>query len=58
MTFQWGSSGQASLLSSGVLIVEGARDESEAYDLYRLLVVDGLKIPYPDEHRQKEPTST
>jgi molybdopterin/thiamine biosynthesis adenylyltransferase len=58
MTFQWGSSGQASLLSSGVLIVEGARDESEAYDLYRLLVVDGLKIPHPDEHRQKEPTST
>ena len=57
-TFRWGSSGQASLLSSGVLIVAGARDESEAHDLYRLLVVEGLNIPYADEHQQQETTST
>jgi molybdopterin/thiamine biosynthesis adenylyltransferase len=52
ITFQWGTSGRASLLSSGILIVEGARDESEAYDLYRLLVVEGLNIPHPEEDEQ------
>jgi molybdopterin/thiamine biosynthesis adenylyltransferase len=58
ITFQWAQTGKASLLSSGVMVVEGARDESEARDLYRLLVVEGLNIPYPDEHQQQEPTST
>jgi molybdopterin/thiamine biosynthesis adenylyltransferase len=52
ITFQWGASGRGSLLSSGILIVEGAGDESEAYDLYRLLVVEGLNIPHPEEDEQ------
>ncbi len=56
LTFQWGASGQASLLSSGILIVEGARDESEAYGLYHQLVVEGLGIPCPDEDEPGEPT--
>ena len=58
ITFQWAPTGKASVLSSGVMIVEGARDESEARDLYRLLAVEGLNIPYPDEQQQQEPTST
>ncbi len=43
-TFAWGSEGLASLLVSGVMIVEGARDEQEAGDLYRSLVEEGLGI--------------
>jgi len=54
ITFQWGASGRASLLSSGILIVEGARDESEAYGLYRLLVVEGLNIPHSEEGERQE----
>jgi molybdopterin/thiamine biosynthesis adenylyltransferase len=56
LTFQWGTSGQASLLSSGILIVQGARDESEAYNLYHRLVVEGLGIPSPDENEPEETT--
>jgi hypothetical protein len=37
--------GLASLLVSGIMIVEGARDEKEAADLYSSLVNDGLGIP-------------
>jgi len=44
-TFAWGSTGLASLLVSGIMIVEGARDEEEAGDLYRSLVDEGLGIP-------------
>lgn len=58
ITFRWAPTGKASLLSSGIMIVEGARDESEARDLYRLLAVEGLNTPYPDEQQQQEPTST
>jgi hypothetical protein len=41
-TFTWGPTGLASLVVSGILIVEGARDEQEAGDLYRSLVGEGL----------------
>ena len=58
ITFQWGASGQASLLSSGIMLVEGARDESEALDLYRLLVAEGLNIPLADEGEPHEMAST
>ena len=43
-TFEWGQTGRASLLSSGIMIVEGARDEGEAYDLFRRLVIQGLGV--------------
>jgi molybdopterin/thiamine biosynthesis adenylyltransferase len=44
-TFNRGSDGVASLLTSGIMIVEGARDEQEASDLYRSLVNQGLGTP-------------
>jgi molybdopterin/thiamine biosynthesis adenylyltransferase len=44
ITFNRGSKGTASLLTSGVLIVEDATDEEEAYQLYRQVVVEGLNI--------------
>jgi molybdopterin/thiamine biosynthesis adenylyltransferase len=44
-TFAWGSTGQASLLASGIMIVEGAQDDQEARHLYRSLVDEGLGIP-------------
>jgi molybdopterin/thiamine biosynthesis adenylyltransferase len=45
ITFAWGCGGQASLLASGLLIVQGAHSEAEARDLYRSLVEEGLAIP-------------
>lgn len=48
ITFDRGAAGSASLLTSGVMIVEDARDEEEAYQLYRRLVVEGLKVPLSD----------
>ncbi|TKJ28154.1 MAG: 4-methyl-5(B-hydroxyethyl)-thiazole monophosphate biosynthesis protein [Chloroflexi bacterium B3_Chlor] len=44
ITFDRGAKGSASLLVSGVMVVEDAADEEEAYDLYRELVVEGLNI--------------
>jgi molybdopterin/thiamine biosynthesis adenylyltransferase len=44
-TFFWGPAKQASLLSSGIMIVEGVRDDQEARDLYRSLVDEGLGSP-------------
>jgi molybdopterin/thiamine biosynthesis adenylyltransferase len=55
-TFQWGSTGQASVLASGVMIVEGARTEMEAYDLFHTLVVEGLSVALADEDRRQEPS--
>jgi len=57
-TFQWSSTGQASVLASGVMIVEGARTETEAYDLFHTLVVEGLNIALPDEDRRQEPSQS
>jgi adenylyltransferase/sulfurtransferase len=44
ITFNRGPKGTASLLTSGVLIVEDAADEEEAYQLYRQTMVEGLNI--------------
>jgi molybdopterin/thiamine biosynthesis adenylyltransferase len=41
-TFHWRPESQASLLASGVLIVEGAHTEEEVHDLFQSLVVEGL----------------
>lgn len=54
-SFQWGSTAQASLLASGVMIVEGARTETEAYDLFHALVVEGLNVGLSDEDRRPDP---
>jgi len=48
ITFHWAPSGKASLLSSGVMIVEGARDEGEAYELFSSLVTEGLSSQQSD----------
>jgi molybdopterin/thiamine biosynthesis adenylyltransferase len=45
ITFQWTPTGKASLLSSGVMIVEGARDEGEACKLFSSLVAGGRRSP-------------
>jgi molybdopterin/thiamine biosynthesis adenylyltransferase len=44
ITFTWGSERLASLLTSGIMIVEDARDEQQAFDLYGSLVEQGLGI--------------
>jgi molybdopterin/thiamine biosynthesis adenylyltransferase len=45
VTFKKGSDFKASILSSGVMIVEGMKDEGEAYSFYIKIVVDGLNVP-------------
>ena len=55
-TFDWSPTGRASLLSSGIMIVEGARDEGEAYDLFRRLVIHGLGVPESDVDHQSGPS--
>jgi molybdopterin/thiamine biosynthesis adenylyltransferase len=52
-TFQWSSTGQASVLASGVMIVEGARTEAEAYNLFHRIVAEGLNIALSDEDEQQ-----
>lgn len=47
-TFQWRPTDQASLLVSGVMIVEGARTEAEVHELFHDLVVQGLRAPVVD----------
>jgi len=44
-TFKLSQSRKASVLKSGVMVVEGARDEKDAFGLYEKIVVDGLSIP-------------
>ena len=51
-TFDWSPTGRASLLSSGIMIVEGARDQKEAQDLFRRLVINGLGVPESDVDHQ------
>ena len=51
-TFEWSLAGRASLLSSGIMIVEGARDQKEAQDLFRRLVINGLGVPESDVDHQ------
>jgi len=45
ITFDGGPKGAASLLKSGIMIIQDAADEEEAYGLFHELVIDGLKVP-------------
>jgi adenylyltransferase/sulfurtransferase len=44
-TFDDGLKGAASLLKSGIMIIQDAVDQEEAYDLFRELVIEGLNTP-------------
>nr|MDO8082116.1 HesA/MoeB/ThiF family protein [Candidatus Freyarchaeota archaeon] len=44
ITFDSGLKRTASILKSGVMIIEGADDEKEAYDFYNKIIVDELKV--------------
>jgi len=45
ITFDHGLKGTASVLKSGVMVIEGASSEKEAHDFYSKIIVDGLKVP-------------
>lgn len=44
VTFGNDRNGTASILKSGIMIVEGTDSEKEAYDFYNKIIVDGLKV--------------
>ncbi len=44
ITFDNGLKEKASILKSGIMIIEGANSEEEAYDFYSKIIVDGLKV--------------
>jgi len=44
-TFDAGAKGTASILNSGIMIIEGANSQKDAYDLYEQIVMDELKVP-------------
>lgn len=44
ITFDAGPQGTASLLRSGIMIIEGASDEQEVKDFYERLVIEGLSV--------------
>ncbi len=44
MTFDDGSKENVSILKSGIMLIEGANNEKEAYELYSKLIIDGLKV--------------
>ena len=44
LTFNGGLNGTASILKSGIMIIEGADNEKEAYDFYSKIVIDELKV--------------
>ena len=44
-TFDAGANGTASIMNSGIMIIEGAKSEEDAYDFYGQIVMDELKIP-------------
>jgi len=48
LTFDKSSDGTASILKSGIMIIEGAKDEKEAYDFYSKILVDGLNVSRSD----------
>jgi len=56
ITFHWAQTGKASLLSSGVMIVEGAHDEAEAYELFTSLVTEGRRPRQSDVGTQSKQT--
>jgi len=45
ITFDNGLDGTASILKSGIMVIDGSRDEREAYDFFSELIINGLKIP-------------
>jgi len=45
VTFDSGLKGTASILKSGIMIIEGANSEQEAYDFYSKIIIDELKVP-------------
>ncbi len=45
LTFDNGLKGTASILRSGIMIVDGLSSEEEAYNFYKKIIVDGLKVP-------------
>jgi hypothetical protein len=46
ITFDMGSKKTASILKSGVMIMEGIEDEKEAYSFYYKIIVDELKVSH------------
>jgi len=46
ITFEYGSEGQAaSILASGIMVIESSENERWAKDFYNKIVVDELKVP-------------
>jgi len=44
VTFDGGLRGTSSILESGIMIIEGANSEKEAYDFYSKIITDELKV--------------
>jgi len=45
LTFETASKRSASILKSGIMVIEGAEDEEEAYSLYNKIILEGLGVP-------------
>ncbi|RKY81427.1 4-methyl-5(B-hydroxyethyl)-thiazole monophosphate biosynthesis protein [candidate division KSB1 bacterium] len=45
LTFETNSKRSASILKSGIMVIEGAEDEEEAYSLYNKIILEGLGVP-------------
>ncbi|MEM2111520.1 MAG: HesA/MoeB/ThiF family protein [Candidatus Bathyarchaeia archaeon] len=45
LTFVNGLNNSVSILKSGIMIIEGPKDEKEAYDFYCKTIIDELKVP-------------
>jgi len=48
VTFDGGLKGMTSILKSGIMITQGANNEEEAYDFYRKIIIDELKVSRSD----------
>jgi len=48
LTFDDHKQGPASVLKSGIMIIEGVKSESEAYDFYSKIIIEGLRVPSSD----------
>jgi len=44
LTFDAGLKSAASILKSGIMIIEGVDGEKEAYNLYKKIIIDGLNV--------------
>jgi len=45
LTFNNGPDNSVSILKSGIMIIEGAKDEKEAYDFYCKIMIGKLRVP-------------